>query len=118
MIQNVTMHGRTASVRPLTASDTGDKITLVKTPQVEVIQLIVPAGRDVPTHKAQGEIVVHCLEGQVSFFALGNTYDLMPGQLLYLSIDEPFSIRAVEDSSVLVTLIAAKTGGTVELIGD
>lgn len=117
MIQHVTMHGRPASVRRLMASDTSDKITLVKTPQVEVIQLIVPAGRDVPTHKAHGELVVHCLEGRVSFLALENTYDLIPGQLLYLSIDEPFSIRAVENASVLMTLIAAKTGGTVELIG-
>jgi hypothetical protein len=37
--------------------------------------------------------------------------------LLHLSIDEPFSIRAIENASVLLTLIAAKMGGTVELIG-
>jgi quercetin dioxygenase-like cupin family protein len=117
MIQHAMTQGRTTSVQPLTANDASRKVTLVKTPQVEVIQLIVPAGRDVPTHQAQGELVVHCLEGRVSLFALGNTYDLTPGQLLHLSIDEPFSIRAIDNASVLVTLIAAKAGGSIELIG-
>lgn len=94
------------------------KITLVHTPHVKVVQLIVPVGQSVPTHQAQGELLLHCLEGRVSLSALGNTYDLRPGQLLALSIDEPFSIRAIEDASVLLTLITAKTGGSVELIGD
>ena len=83
-----------------------------------MLQLIVPAGRNVPTHQVQGELVVHCLEGRVSLLALGNTYELTPGQLLHLSIDEPFSIRGIDHASVLMTLIAAKTGGNVDLIGD
>ena len=118
MTQQAMIHGQTESVQPLSPGDTSRKITLVKTPQVEMMQLIVPAGRDVPTHQAQGELIVHCLEGRISLSALGRVYDLTPGQLLHLLIDEPFSIRAIDNASVLVTLIAAKTGGTVELIGD
>jgi quercetin dioxygenase-like cupin family protein len=118
MKQPARTRGRTLFVQPLAATcETSRKIVLVKTPQVEVTQLIVPAGRDVPTHKAQGELVVHCLEGRICLSAVGNTYDLAPGQLLHFSIDEPFSIRAIDNASLLVTLIAAKTGGTVELIG-
>jgi quercetin dioxygenase-like cupin family protein len=118
MTQPAAMPGQTAFVQPLTAiEEKSRQIALVKTPQVKVVQLIVPAGRDVPTHQAQGELIVHCLEGRVSLFALGNTYDLTPGQLLHLSIDEPFSIRGIDNASVLMTLIAAKTGGSIELIG-
>lgn len=118
MTQPASMPGQTVFVQPLTATEEKSRqITLVKTPQVKVIQLIVPAGRDVPTHQAQGELLVHCLEGRVSLFALGNSYDLTPGQLLHLLIDEPFSIRGIDNASVLMTLIAAKTGGTIELIG-
>lgn len=113
-----TMPGRSILIHPLTATEENSRIiTLVKTPQVEVIQLIVPAGQDVPTHEAQGELIVQCLEGRVSLFALGNSYDLTPGQLLHLSVNEPFSIRGIDHASVLVTLIAAKMGGSVELIG-
>lgn len=113
------MTDQTAFVQPLTANDEKSReITLVKTPQVEVIQLIVPAGRDVPTHQAQGDLVVHCLEGRASLFAHERTYNLTPGQLLQLSIDEPFSIRGIDHASLLVMLITAKTGGSVELIGE
>jgi quercetin dioxygenase-like cupin family protein len=118
MTQHESMSDQTAFVQPLTETvDTSRQRTLVKTPQVEVRQLIVPAGRDVPTHQAQGDLVVHCLEGRVSLLAFGKTYDLTRGQLLCLSIDEPFSIRGIDNASVLVTLIAAKMGGSVELIG-
>jgi quercetin dioxygenase-like cupin family protein len=118
MTQPASMPDQTAFVQPLTANEEKSRqIALLKTPQVKVIQLIVPAGRDVPTHQAQGELIVHCLEGRVSLFALGNTYDLTPGQLLHLSIDEPFSFRGIDNASVLLTLIAAKAGGSIELIG-
>lgn len=113
------MPDQTAFIQHITTTDENScRLTLMKTSQVEVMQLIIPAGRDVPTHQAQGDLVLHCLEGRVSFFAPGKTYDLTPGQLLQLSIDEPFSIHAIDNASVLVTLITAKTGGSVELIGD
>ena len=118
MAEPIANPGRTVCLEPLTSIDeTSRKTTLVKTPQVEIIQLIVPAGRDVPTHQAQGDMIVHCLEGRVSLFALGKTYDLKPGQLLHLSLEDQFSMRGIDNASVLVTLVAAKTGGAVELIG-
>lgn len=118
MTMPITKPGQIVFLQPLAAAcETSRPTTLVKTPQIEVIQLFVPAGQNVPTHEAQGELIVHCLEGQFTLSALGNTYELKPGQLLYLLIDEPFSIQAIENSSLLVTIIAAKTGGHVELMG-
>ena len=118
MAESISNLGPTAFVQPLAATDeTSRKIRLVKTPQVEILQLIIPAGRDVPTHQAQGDVVVHCLEGRASVLALGHSYELKSGQILHLSLDDQFSIRGIENASVLVTLIAAKTGGNVELIG-
>ena len=91
---------------------------MVKTANVEIIHVVILAGETIPRHEAQGEIVFHCLEGQVSLFALGKTLELRAGQLFYFSINEPFSIRATERSSLLVTIIAPKLGPSVELIGD
>ncbi|MGH7139276.1 MAG: hypothetical protein ACREHD_26315 [Pirellulales bacterium] len=39
------------------------------------------------------------------------------GTALALSINERFSIRGIDKASLLVTLIAAKSGGSIELIG-
>ena len=118
MTEPIAKPGQVIFVQPADATGTASRATtLVRTSQVEVIQLIVPAGRNVPTHEAQGELLVHCLEGRVSLSALGKDHALECGQLLYLSINEPFSIRGIENSSLLVTIIAAKTGGSVPLFG-
>lgn len=78
---------------------------LVKAAKLEVIRLVVPAGKDIPEHKAPGDITVQCLEGQVDFTAEGRTQRLAPGQLLYLAAGAPHSLRGVENSSVLVTIL-------------
>lgn len=60
--------GQIVDVRPL-----GDTLTrsvtttLVKTEHLEVIRLVVPAGKEIPPHQVAGEITVQCLEGEVEF---------------------------------------------------
>ena len=83
--------------------------TLVKTTDLELIRLVLPAGKEIPTHKAPGEITVQCLEGRVAFTAEGKTQELTAGQLLYLTAGEPHALKAIEDSSMLVTLLLTKS---------
>jgi quercetin dioxygenase-like cupin family protein len=111
--------GEIVDLQPLEAALGMQRNTLfVKTGNVKVIQLIIPAGANVPTHEAQGEIIVHCMEGRATLTALGEAHELNAGQLLYLRINEPFSIHGIEDTSLLVTIISAKRGSNVELIGE
>lgn len=91
---------------PLGAALASSKTTtLVKTADLEVILLVLPAGKEIPSHKAPGEITVQCLEGRVAFTAHDKTQDLAPGQMLYLSASEPHALKAAEDSMVLVTIL-------------
>lgn len=78
--------------------------TVFKTPTLEAIRLVLPAGKQIAEHKAPGEITVQCLEGRVHFMSGGNTHELTPGKMLYLAAAEPHSLHAIEDSSILVTL--------------
>ena len=80
--------------------------TLIKTERMQVIRLIVPAGKEIPAHDAPGEITVQCLEGRVAFMASGRTQELGPGQLIYLTARETHAIRGIEDSSLLVTVLS------------
>jgi quercetin dioxygenase-like cupin family protein len=82
--------------------------TLVKTDALEVIRLVLPAGKEIPTHKAPNEITVQCLEGRVMFTTEGKTQALTAGQLLYLAAGEPHAVTGIEDSSLLVTLLLSK----------
>ena len=79
--------------------------TLVKTDGLKVVKLVVLAGQEIPTHKAPGPITVQCLEGRVRFTAHGRSHELHAGKFLYLSAAEPHSIKGIEDSSLLVTIV-------------
>ena len=101
--------GEVVDVRPLgSALASAQTKTLVRAEQVEVIRLVVPAGKEIPEHKAKGEIVVQCLEGRVAFTAFGKTHNLEAGKLLYLPTGEPHSVKGVENASLLLTILLPK----------
>jgi quercetin dioxygenase-like cupin family protein len=98
--------GEPISVRPLGNALPGERTkTLIKTPALEVIRLVIPAGKEIPTHQVPGEITVQCLEGRVAFTAGTSTHDLESGQMLYLEGSTPHALRGIEDASVLVTIL-------------
>ena len=78
--------------------------TLAKTEQMEIIRLILPAGKKIPPHKIAVPITVQCLEGRVEFQALGKWQTLERGQLLFLTGGELHAVKSIEDSSVLITI--------------
>ncbi|HEY8504892.1 MAG TPA: cupin domain-containing protein [Gemmataceae bacterium] len=101
--------GELVDVRPLgSALASAQTRTLVRGEQVEVIRLVVPAGKEIEEHKAKGEITVQCLEGKVGFTALGRTQQLEAGTLLYLPTGEPHSLKGIEDASLLLTILLPK----------
>jgi quercetin dioxygenase-like cupin family protein len=101
--------GEVVDVRPLgSALASSQTVTLLRADQVEVIRLVVHAGKEIPEHKAKGEIVVHCLEGRVAFTASGKTQTLEAGRLLYLPTGEPHTVKGIEDASLLLTILLPK----------
>jgi quercetin dioxygenase-like cupin family protein len=93
-------------VRPLgTALASSRTTTLAKTDKLEIIRLVIPKGKDIPEHRVSGGITVQCLEGHVVFKIGPQGRDLAAGQLLYVDGNQPHSLQAVEDSSVLVTIM-------------
>lgn len=98
--------GEIIDVRPLEARlKESATTTLIKTDSLEVLRLVIRAGTQIARHQVPGEITVHCLEGQVVFDAAGVDRELQAGDLLYLVGETPHALRAVKDSSVLVTIL-------------
>jgi quercetin dioxygenase-like cupin family protein len=79
--------------------------TLVKTATLEVIRLVIPAGKQLPRHQVRQEITIQCLEGRVAVTAGDAAHDLGAGQMLYLAGGTPHSLRGVEDASALLTIL-------------
>lgn len=98
--------GEILDVRPLGAALADTKTsTLFKTDNVEVIRIVMQAGKEIAEHEAPGEIIVQCVEGKVAFKALGKTQQLEAGQLMYLAAKEPHSVQCSEDASFLLTIL-------------
>lgn len=104
-------HAKTGEIISLPLGSTlgnSKTTTLVKTADLELIRLVLPAGKEIPSHQAPGEITVQCLEGHVAFTALGKTQELRSGELLYLAAGESHAVKGIENSSLLVTLLLPK----------
>jgi len=92
------------------AQGEGATIALFKGVQLEVIRMMLPAGKDVPAHAVPGELTAHCLEGRVAFTGLGGTSVLEAGQMLYLAGGQEHALRALTDTTLLVTICLTQSG--------
>ena len=83
-------------------------LALFKSSELEVMRLILPAGKAVPSHQVRGELTIQCLEGSFEFTAGGRTQVMRAGQLLHLLGGAEHSLVALEDASALVTIVLRK----------
>jgi quercetin dioxygenase-like cupin family protein len=97
--------GQVIDLRPLGAALNGERTTaLFKTDDLEVMRLVLAAGKSLPPHKVAGEITIQCIEGRIDVALDGASRILDPGQLIYLARDVVHGVLALEDSTVLVTI--------------
>ncbi len=93
-------------IRPLGAELKDAKTTtLIMTDCLEVIRLVLPADKEIKPHNVPGEVTVQCLEGNVVFSTETSKWELTAGKLLFLRGSDEHALRAVEDSSLLVTIL-------------
>ena len=104
--------GQLIDVRPLGQRLSGEvSIALFKSDQLEVIRLVLPAGKSFPHHQVPGEITVHCIEGRIDVAVEGHSNVLEAGQMLFLSGGVPHAVDALEDASALVTIVLCRQPG-------
>ena len=105
MALNHTSPGDPVDVQPL-----GDLLAteptkaLFKSEQLELILLVLRAGKSFPPHQVPGEITIHCIEGEMDVTTDSGSNILKAGQLLYLKGGAPHGVVALQDASALVTI--------------
>jgi quercetin dioxygenase-like cupin family protein len=77
---------------------------LVKTDAFEAVHLVLRAGDDISSHSVPGYATVHCIEGVV-VLNIAEPLRLVAGDWLYLDRGQEHSVSAIEDSSLLVTIL-------------
>jgi len=118
VVVTLTTPGKVIDLRsPEMTQDAHQLSLLVKTQDVEIVQLQIPTRSSIPTYEAAGEIILHCGEGRISLAALETSFEMSGGELLYLAVNEAFSIQGIEDALVLATINVSKEGPNTEVIG-
>jgi nucleotide-binding universal stress UspA family protein/quercetin dioxygenase-like cupin family protein len=81
---------------------------LLHTEEVDVFQVVFPSGETLSEDTGASAVLLHCLEGQVMLSAFGRTQMVKAGQLLHLPRDVAYTIKGIEDASLLVTHVLPK----------
>ena len=76
---------------------------LVKTDRFEAIRLILKSGSTIPFHAVPGFTSLHCIEGAVIVEA-NQSIRMGANDWVYLARHEEHSLRALENSSLLMTV--------------
>lgn len=93
-------------VRPLGAAlGKAVSTSLIKSNNIQLLHLVLPAHHDQPEHHVDHECTIQCLEGDVHILMPGGARRLGAGQLVVLPAGQRHSLSARSDSAVLVTLL-------------
>ncbi|HEX3138828.1 MAG TPA: cupin domain-containing protein [Rhizobacter sp.] len=101
--------GEPINLQPLGAGLASAKTAaLFKSEDLELMRLVLLAGKSLPPHKVSGEITVQCIEGKIDVTAQGKSHVLVGGQLLFLAAGVTHGVVALEDSSALISIVLKK----------
>ncbi|OPH81329.1 cupin domain-containing protein [Nitrobacter vulgaris] len=78
---------------------------VVKSEAFEVVRLIIHAGTDIKAHQVDGPITLHCLEGRALLGLPETSLELSAGQWVYLEGGVPHSLKGIENTSLLLTIL-------------
>ncbi|MDM0014446.1 cupin domain-containing protein [Variovorax sp. J22P168] len=98
--------GHAFDVRPLghRLAD-GKTSALFKSVDLEVMRLVLQAGKSMPPHKVAGELTIQCLEGSLELVLDEGPVRLGAGELLFLTANAMHGVKAVTNASALITLV-------------
>ena len=98
--------GDVANVRALgNELDETSTNAFFKDQHLEVIRMFLRGGRWIAEHAVKGPVTVQCLEGEVDVIT-GDTHRVIrSGDLLYLEAGAAHELFAIQNSSLLVTIV-------------
>lgn len=77
---------------------------LVKTDAFEVAELVLRAGDQIARHAVPGYATIQCLKGSI-ILETDKRIELAAGDWLYLARGEEHSVSALQDGSLLMTIL-------------
>ena len=83
----------------------GVSASLLRTPHLQLMRLVLKAGATLREHRVRGEITVQCLRGEVDVSTPERECSLEAGQLVVVPGGEPHAVTARSDCLLLLTVL-------------
>lgn len=78
---------------------------------MRIVRLVLTKGKEVPSHTAAGEASLLCIEGRLSVTLGDAGCQLRPGQMICFAPGETHALKALDDSSALLTIATKQKSG-------
>ena len=78
---------------------------LLKARDIELMWLVLPAGKQVPSHAVSTSMSLQCMRGKVEVQLDGEAKLLEADQVMYLAGGVPHGLHALEDARLLMTVV-------------
>ncbi|QEI07120.1 cupin domain-containing protein [Pigmentiphaga aceris] len=88
-----------------TVRGTDRSSSLLRTDRLQLLMIVLSPGDVVRQHHVDTEFTIQCLTGEVSVDTPDRACTLTPGRLVALPADEPYTLMASTQASLLVTLL-------------
>lgn len=104
------LNDETDKLKKETAWINGDRgaITLQKNSNLRVVLISLRKGATLHEHKVDGPITLFVLSGKMSFIAGKKTVKVKTNELIVLEKAIPHDVKALEDTTFILTIIQAK----------
>ncbi|WP_066272788.1 cupin domain-containing protein [Hydrogenophaga palleronii] len=79
--------------------------SLLKTPHLQLMRVVLAAGHALPEHHVPGEITIQCLSGEADVVTPSRTCRLASGSLVMLPSEEAHGVLAQRDTVLLITVL-------------
>lgn len=86
--------------------------TLVKDGPLRLTLIALGPGGSMPSHKAEGPVSIHLLEGDVVFDVEQREYPLVPGEVLVLASGVQHGVRSKSGCVFLLTVVHLPSAGS------
>jgi quercetin dioxygenase-like cupin family protein len=98
---------RALRAEPHPARDGHRQVGLIHGEDLRLVLFAFEAGGRLPEHRAPGQVVIHCLRGELVVAAGGTPHRLGAGEALALDSSVPHAVDAVAESDMLLTVCVA-----------
>ncbi len=95
---------RTLQAEPHPARDGHRQAGLIHRGPLRILLFTFEPGGRLPGHKAPGQVVIHCLRGELAVGTEGVVHRLTPGQVVVLEPSVPHDVEARVESDMLLTV--------------